>query len=110
MIALADLVYSDAALALHAGGQVPRSAIGRLHLLGASVVLLKANRRSSLSNPWLSLWMSAANSWAGAARGFWTAEMHRQQSAMMNEMIRQTVRFWTRTWTVSIADHKSKRR
>jgi hypothetical protein len=71
---------------------------------------LKANRRSSLSNPWLSLWMSAANSWAGAARGFWTAEMHRQQSAMMNEMIRQTVRFWTRTWTVSIADHKSKRR
>jgi hypothetical protein len=32
-------------------------------------------------NPWLSLWLSAANTWAGAARGFWTAEMHRQQKA-----------------------------
>jgi hypothetical protein len=30
-------------------------------------------------NPWLSLWMSAANTWAGAARGVWTAEMHRQK-------------------------------
>jgi hypothetical protein len=42
-----------------------------------------------MSNPWLSLWLSAANAWAGAVRGFWTAEMHRQQSAMMNEMMRQ---------------------
>ena len=39
-------------------------------------------------NPWLSLWLSAANTWAGAARGFWTAEMHRQQKAMLNEMTR----------------------
>ena len=37
-------------------------------------------------NPWMSLWLSAANTWAGAARGFWTAEMHRQQKAMLNEM------------------------
>ena len=39
-------------------------------------------------NPWLSLWLSAANTWTGAARGFWTAEMHRQQKAMFNEMTR----------------------
>ena len=39
-------------------------------------------------NPFLSLWLSAANSWAGAARGFWTAEMHRQQKAMLKEMTR----------------------
>lgn len=28
-----------------------------------------------MKNPWMSMWLSAANSWAGAARGFWTAEM-----------------------------------
>jgi len=37
-------------------------------------------------NPWMSLWLSAANTWAGAARGFWTAEMQRQQKTMLNEM------------------------
>jgi hypothetical protein len=43
-------------------------------------------------NPWLSLWLSAANTWAGAARGFWTAEVHRQQKAMVNEMTRPKAR------------------
>ncbi|HEX2134690.1 MAG TPA: hypothetical protein VHG30_02130 [Microvirga sp.] len=36
-----------------------------------------------MKNPWMSLWLSAANTWAGAARGFWTAEMARQQKAML---------------------------
>jgi hypothetical protein len=39
-------------------------------------------------NPWLSLWLSAANTWAGAARGFWSAEMQRQKKVMLNEMTR----------------------
>jgi hypothetical protein len=39
-----------------------------------------------MKNPWMSLWLSAANTWAGAARGFWTAEMHRQQGAMAREV------------------------
>jgi hypothetical protein len=43
-------------------------------------------------NPWMSLWLSAANTWAGAARGFWTAEMHRQQKAMLNEMSKPVAR------------------
>jgi len=43
-----------------------------------------------MKNPWLSLWMSAANSAAGAARGFWTAEMHHQQKAMMKEAVRSS--------------------
>jgi hypothetical protein len=47
-----------------------------------------------MPNPWMSLWLSAANAWAGAARSFWTAEMRRQQTAMINEMTRQRVRFW----------------
>ena len=38
-----------------------------------------------MKNPWLSLWLSAANSAAGAARGFWTAEMRRQHKTMVNE-------------------------
>ncbi|HEX6144095.1 MAG TPA: hypothetical protein VFZ01_15355 [Geminicoccaceae bacterium] len=63
-----------------------------------------------MPNPWMSLWLSAANSWAGAARGFWTAEMHRQQTAMANEMVRQTIDFWTRTWMTPLQGSKPKRR
>lgn len=38
-----------------------------------------------MKNPWLSMSLSAANRAAGAARGFWTAEMRRQQKALLNE-------------------------
>ncbi len=51
-----------------------------------------------MTNPWMSAWLSAANAWAGPMRGFWTAEMHRQQTAMMNEMIQQSVKFWSGAW------------
>ena len=50
-----------------------------------------------MRNPWMSFGLSAANEWAGATRGFWTAEIHRQQTAMTNEMIRQIIDFWNRT-------------
>jgi hypothetical protein len=63
-----------------------------------------------MSNPWLSLWLSAANSWAGAARGLWTAELHRQQTAIANELVRQSMDFCIRTWMVPIAGHKPKPR
>ena len=61
-------------------------------------------------NPWMSFWLSAVNSWAGAARGFWSAEMHRQQTALMNEMVRQTMRFWTSGWSVPSAERRPARR
>jgi hypothetical protein len=68
-------------------------------------------------NPMMSLWMSAANSAAGSARGLWMAEMQRQQSAMMQEFTKQMIHFWTSTWMVSPAkadaapqDHQAKRR
>jgi hypothetical protein len=51
-----------------------------------------------MRNPWISLWLSAANSWANAMRGYWTAELHRQQTAMANEMMSQTRNFWAKTW------------
>ena len=38
-----------------------------------------------MKNPWMSLWLSAANTWAGAARGFWTAEMHRRSKTLTQE-------------------------
>jgi hypothetical protein len=51
-------------------------------------------------NPLMSLWLSAANSAAGSARGLWLAEMHRQQSAMMQEFTRQMIGFWSGAWLV----------
>ena len=32
-------------------------------------------------NPLLSMWLSAANAWAGAARGLMSGELRRQQKA-----------------------------
>jgi len=43
-------------------------------------------------NPWMSLWLSAANTWAGAARGHWTAEVRRQQKKVLNEMTKPAAR------------------
>jgi hypothetical protein len=47
------------------------------------------------TNPFMSQWLSAANSAAGAWRGFWTAEFARQQAALVAEFNRQALRFWT---------------
>jgi hypothetical protein len=58
----------------------------------------------------MSLWLSAANAWAGAARSFWTAEMRRQQSAMINEMTRQMVRFWAGAWAQPSSNARNRRR
>ena len=63
-----------------------------------------------MGNPWMSLWLNAANSWAGAMRGLWTAELHHQQTTLANEMIRQTIDFWARTGIAPIASSKPKRR
>lgn len=63
-----------------------------------------------MSNPWLSFWLQAANTWAGAARGLWTAELHRQQSMMMQQMARETARFWTAAWAAPMAAKRTRRR
>ncbi|HSA81638.1 MAG TPA: hypothetical protein VLE23_12530 [Geminicoccaceae bacterium] len=63
-----------------------------------------------MTNPWMSLWLSAANSWAGAARAVWTAEMRRQQTAITQEMIRQAMRFWAYPLTAPSAERGPKRR
>jgi len=71
-------------------------------------------------NPMMSLWMSAANSAAGSARGLWMAEMQRQQSAMMQEFTKQMINFWSGAWGTRMVSpgeadaatqiHKAKRR
>jgi hypothetical protein len=39
-----------------------------------------------MKNPWMSLWLSAANKAAGTARGMWMAEAQRQQTAFAKEV------------------------
>ncbi len=39
-------------------------------------------------NPLLSVWLSAANAWAGAARGLVAAEAGRQRKALMKAAVR----------------------
>jgi hypothetical protein len=46
----------------------------------------------------MSLWLTEANRWAGAGRSFWLAEMQRQQTAMFNDMMQQSLRFWSGAW------------
>ncbi|HJS03571.1 MAG TPA: hypothetical protein VJ832_08825 [Variovorax sp.] len=46
-------------------------------------------------NPFLSAWLSAANTMTGAARGYASAEMHRQMAAAQAEMTRQMIDFWS---------------
>jgi hypothetical protein len=47
-----------------------------------------------MKNLWMSMWLSAANSWSNAARGQFAAEARRNQAAMLDDMNRQLVAFW----------------
>ena len=48
-----------------------------------------------MRNPFLSLWLSQMNAWSGAMRGFWSAELQRQQTQMFKEMTKQMTNFWS---------------
>jgi hypothetical protein len=50
-----------------------------------------ATSEIGVKNPWMSMWLSAMNSAAGASRGFWMAEWQRQQQAFLKEMTRSSV-------------------
>jgi hypothetical protein len=54
-------------------------------------------------NPFMSMWLSAANAMASRARGHATAEANRQQAALT----KQATRFWTSAWLAAV---KRKRR
>jgi hypothetical protein len=60
-------------------------------------------------NPFMSMWLSGANSAAGSARGLWIAELHRQQIAMIGEMTQQMLRFWSGAWMLPTSrDNRAK--
>lgn len=42
-----------------------------------------------MKNPWLSMWLSGANAWGGAARGVMAAQTKRAQTTMLQEVARQ---------------------
>jgi hypothetical protein len=63
-----------------------------------------------MKNPFLSFWLSGANAAASASRGFWAGEMQRQQTAMLNEMTKQMVRFWTGAWMMPGLQAKTSQR
>ncbi len=45
-------------------------------------------------NPWLSMWMSAANQTMGAAQGTAKAAARRQVAGVQSEAVRQVMDFW----------------
>ena len=45
-------------------------------------------------NPFMSMWLSAANTSAGMMRGAWTAEMQRQQQEFIQNWIKMSMQMW----------------
>ncbi len=62
-----------------------------------------------MKNPMLSFWLSVANQWASTGRGLWMAEAQRQQTAMLNQMTKQAIEFWTGGWAMPAQDRKRRR-
>ena len=50
-----------------------------------------------MKNPWMSLWLSAANRAAGTGAGIWKASIRRQQTAAVKEANKAIISFWTGT-------------
>jgi hypothetical protein len=47
-----------------------------------------------MKNPWLSLWLSGANSVLGTARATWSREAGRHRAAFTRTLQRQATDFW----------------
>jgi len=60
-------------------------------------------------NPFMSMWMSGANSVMGAARSRATAEGKRQAATMMSHGTKEVARFWTNALMPSTRKHKKSR-
>lgn len=51
-----------------------------------------------MKNPWLSAWLSTTNQMTSTSRALMSAELQRQQSAMIEAWNDSMVEFWTRIW------------
>jgi hypothetical protein len=60
-----------------------------------------------MKNPWLSMWLSSANTVAGSARGRATAAIKRETQAAVNrnmqEGMKQAMQFWSGAWLLPAA-------
>ncbi len=69
-----------------------------------------------MSNPWLkknpfmSMWLSAANRAAGPLRGQVTAQARRTGNAVATQMARESIAVWTAAITPARAKRKAKRK
>ena len=61
-------------------------------------------------NPLLSMMLSGANAWTGAARGLMNAQAKRQQAAAMREGTKQVTGFWTAAMTGATPKARKKKR
>jgi hypothetical protein len=61
-------------------------------------------------NPFLSMWLSGANTIAGSARSRALAESRRQASTMMTKGAKQMTDFWTGALLATPPKRKKKRR
>jgi hypothetical protein len=48
-----------------------------------------------MKNPFMSMWLSAANRAAGTGAGIWKASVRRQQTAALNEANKAIISFWS---------------
>ncbi len=60
-------------------------------------------------NPFLSMMLSGANAWAGAARGAMSAQAKRQQAAAMRAGTRQVTEAWTAALTGAAPKKRARR-
>lgn len=54
-------------------------------------------------NPWMSAWLSGANTIMNTARGHATHEAHRRLQSAMTQQAKQAADFWASVWTGSAA-------
>jgi hypothetical protein len=64
----------------------------------------KTMQRLFTGNPFMSQWLSLANTMAGTVRGFWAAEFSRMQAAGFQAFNREAMRFWSAALTMPTAN------
>ena len=61
-------------------------------------------------NPFLSMWLSGANTVASHARSQASAEASRQSKRVMTQGVEEAMKFWTSAWQPPAAATKRKKR
>ncbi|MDB6180190.1 hypothetical protein [Paracoccus fistulariae] len=63
-----------------------------------------------MKNPWMSAWLSTANQMASTSRTLMSAEVQRQQNAMIEAWSDATFEFWMRIWFPLMPMKKQRRK